>query len=107
MSIFCGARYDFNPVELLLDIVNIILRITVEDTSRTDGYLVSMVKDPDFELANLEKAQSVIISKGFADDDTVSKLAQLLDQVRHQHRQSLWWWWCWWWLCVLVCGGGG
>ena len=79
-------------MELLLDIINIILRITVEDTSRTDGYLVSMVKDPDFELANLEKAQSVIISKGFADDDTVSKLAQLLDQVRHQHK---------------VFGGGG
>ncbi|XP_076441977.1 uncharacterized protein LOC143280995 isoform X2 [Babylonia areolata] len=76
------AKYQFNPVELLSDIVNVMLRIAVEDVSRTDGYLVSMVKDPDFELANLEKAQSVIVGKGFASEDTTNKLAQLMEQVR-------------------------
>ena len=65
-----------------MDIVNIILRISVEDTSRTDGFLVSMVKDLDFELASLEKAQSVIVSKGCTGDETVDKMAQLMEQVR-------------------------
>ncbi|XP_070185437.1 uncharacterized protein [Littorina saxatilis] len=76
------AKYDFNPAELLHTIVSIILRITQEDTSRTDGYLVSMVKDPDFELTNMEKAQSVIVSKGMAGDDDNDKLNQLMEQLR-------------------------
>lgn len=76
------AKYDFNPGELLLTIVNIILRITLQDHSRHDGYLVSMVRDPDFETANLEKAQSVISSKGLAGEDTVDQIAQLLEQLK-------------------------
>ncbi|KAL8576659.1 hypothetical protein ACOMHN_025134 [Nucella lapillus] len=76
------AKYNFNPVELLLDIVNILLRITMEDVSRTDGYLVSMVKDPDFELTNLEKAQSVLVGKGYTSEDTTAKVTQLMEQVQ-------------------------
>jgi hypothetical protein len=75
-------RYDFNPVELLLDIVDVLLHIVVEDTDRSNGYLVSMVKDPDFEMANLEKAESVIVNKGITGDDTVQKMAALMDSVR-------------------------
>ncbi|KAK7466645.1 hypothetical protein BaRGS_00037253, partial [Batillaria attramentaria] len=76
------AKYDFNPGELLLTIINIILRITDQDHSRHDGYLVSMVRDPDFEVANVEKAQSVISGKGLAGEDTVDQIGQLVEQLK-------------------------
>lgn len=74
-------RYDFQPGELLLSIINFILHITLQDHSRHDGFIVSMVKDPDFELTNLQKAQSVISSKGLGNEDLAQKMVQLIEEV--------------------------
>lgn len=72
------SKYEFNPIELLSDIIGILLRITEEDTSRVDGFLVSMVKDPDFEVANMEKAESVIFSKSCSSEETQKKVKSLM-----------------------------
>lgn len=76
------AKYNFNPGELLSTIVNIIVRVTMQDHSVHNGYLVSMVKDPDFELHNVEKALSVIQEKGLGGEAVVSQMSDLVRQMK-------------------------
>ncbi|XP_041374880.1 uncharacterized protein LOC121387745 [Gigantopelta aegis] len=75
-------KYNFSPKKLLSHIVEIILRISVQEKSRKDGYLFSMVTDVDFEIGNLEKALTVLSSQGLTDVDTVQQLSDLIKQLR-------------------------
>ncbi|XP_067687796.1 uncharacterized protein [Haliotis asinina] len=80
-------KYNFSPQQLLLQITTILLRIAREVPASNDNFLVNMATDTDFEASNLDKALSVISSKGLSEEDSLQQFQQLIQQLRQLHEE--------------------
>ncbi|CAH1790115.1 unnamed protein product [Owenia fusiformis] len=74
-------KYKFTPRILLKQIVEIILMVTREESSRSEGFLVSMATDPDFNDAMFEKAVQVIGREGLTEEATLKEFQEVLQVV--------------------------
>ena len=74
-------RYAFNPRELLLNIVTILVRIS-RGRSEHDGEFVKCLSaDPDYCQSTVERARRVVGGQGLASDEIVQDLRNLMCQV--------------------------
>jgi len=74
-------RYSFKPKQLLKEIIEILLRIVKQDTSKSMGFLHSMASDPDYNETTMEKVLSIIQSKGFVEETIVTEFTQVLQEL--------------------------
>ena len=68
-------------MKLLQQILDILLRIVKEETSKETGFVVSMSKDDDYNEVSMAKALSVVQTKGLGGAQTESELADLISSV--------------------------
>ncbi|XP_071101148.1 uncharacterized protein [Haliotis cracherodii] len=81
-------KYNFSPQQLLLQITTILLRIAREVSASKDNFLVNMATDAEFDASNLDKALSVISSKGLAEEDSLQQFQHLIHQLRQLHEET-------------------
>ena len=83
MYVYC--RYGFDPVKLVSQLVDILLRIVQQETSKTMGFVQSLSTDADYNSATLQKVLSVIRHKSATvSNAAVIDFEQLLNEVRHE-----------------------
>ena len=73
-------RYSTDPYQLLQRLVNVILRIVEQETSRETGFLCSLADDPDYSPGTLTNVADVL-REDVAMENLAPQVEQLMEQV--------------------------
>ena len=74
-------KYNFNPRELLSQIVQILLRIIQEERMKELHFVKSLASDPDYNPATVQKACDVLRSKNILEETYVKEFEVLNEEV--------------------------
>ncbi|XP_019628918.1 PREDICTED: uncharacterized protein LOC109473492 [Branchiostoma belcheri] len=81
-------KYNFNPRQLLLQIVRVILRIGREEALDKDGFIVSMSTDTDYSPKYMEKACSVLARDSVIDPKEIQQFQKMLEEMNVLHEAA-------------------
>ncbi|XP_066289548.1 uncharacterized protein [Branchiostoma lanceolatum] len=82
-------KYNFNPRQLLLRIVRVILRIGREEALDKDGFIVSMSTDTDYSPKYMEKACSVLARDSVIDPTEIQQFQKMLEEMNVLHEAAV------------------
>ncbi|XP_078607185.1 uncharacterized protein LOC144879516 isoform X2 [Branchiostoma floridae x Branchiostoma japonicum] len=82
-------KYNFNPRQLLLQIVRVILRIGREEALDKDGFIVSMSTDTDYSPKYMEKAYSVLVRDSVIDPTEMQQFQKMLEEMSVLHEAAV------------------
>lgn len=74
-------KYNFNPRELLSQIVQILLRIIQEERSKELHFVKNLAADPDYNPATMQKACDVLRSKNILEESSVKEFETMNEEV--------------------------
>ena len=78
-------KYAFNPSNIVVQIVSIMVRVWIQNQKSTDGesFATSLASHPDFSQTTMTKCSSVLQKTVMMDSELLGNFASFLEQVNY------------------------